>query len=134
MDRPFDVCDLDHVVLNCVDMPAMLEFYTGILGLSVERRIDAIGLVQLRAGASLVDLVAGRADDPAGPPVLNHFCLGVRADDMDVLVRFLAERKVEQVGDPAERYGARGMGPSVYVRDPEGNVVELKLLPPPGLS
>lgn len=126
MDRPFTVAELDHVVVRCRDQARALDFYGRVLGLVEERRIEAIGLVQLRAGASMVDLV------PADPPPthegrnVDHFCLGVDATDMEALVRYLRAAQVEVLGEPTERYGARGMGLSVYVLDPDGNIVELK--------
>ena len=79
MTRPFRVAELDHVVVRCRDQARSLEFYTRLLGLAEERRLEAIGLIQLRAGASLVDLV------PADPPPtdtgrnVDHYCLGVGA-------------------------------------------------------
>jgi glyoxylase I family protein len=129
MDRPFRVTELDHVVVRCRDQARSLEFYTGVLGLPEERRLEAIGLIQLRAGASLVDLV------PADPPPaeagrnVDHYCLGVDTPDMDALVRYLRGAGVEVLGDPMPRYGARGTGLSVYVLDPDGNIVELKQMP-----
>ena len=132
MDRPLRVEELDHVVIRCRDQARSLDFYTRILGLAEERRIDAIGLIQLRAGRSMVDLV------PADPPPthegrnVDHVCLGVDAPDIEAMVRWLREQGIEVLGDPAERYGARGMGLSVYVLDPDGNVIELKQKPPPG--
>ncbi len=130
--RPFRVGEIDHVVLRCVDRERALAFYTGILGLSEERRIEQIGLVQLRAGHSMVDLV------PAPEPLaekgrnVDHVCLGVEAADFEGLVGYLRSRGVELIGEPSTRYGAHGMGLSVYIRDPEGNVVELKQMPPSG--
>ncbi len=130
MERPFAVEELDHVVVRCRDQSRSLDFYTRVLGLPEERRLDAIGLIQLRAGRSLVDLV------PADPPPthegrnVDHFCLGVRVADVAALVAYLSAEGVEMLGDPMPRYGARGTGPSVYVLDPDGNVVELKQLPP----
>ena len=129
MDRPLRVAELDHVVLRCRDQSRSLDFYTRVLGCHEERRIDAIGLVQLRAGASMIDLV------PADPPPthegrnVDHVCIGVDAADMDEVVRWLRGEGVEVLGDPAERYGARGMGVSVYALDPDGNIVELKQMP-----
>ncbi|TMB16476.1 MAG: VOC family protein [Deltaproteobacteria bacterium] len=126
VERPLRVVELDHVVVRCRDQLRSLDFYTRVLGLTEERRLDAIGLIQLRAGASMVDLV------PADPPPtdagrnVDHFCLGIEANDMDRLVRYLREQSVEVLGDPMPRYGARGMGLSVYVLDPDGNIVELK--------
>ena len=108
----------------------MLDFYTRLLGLVEERRLEAIGLIQLRAGASMLDLVpAAEPRDEHGRNV-DHFCLGIEAPDLTRAMRWLGEQGVEIIGEPATRYGARGMGLSIYVRDPEGNVVELKQMPP----
>jgi glyoxylase I family protein len=129
MDRPLRVAELDHVVVRCRDQARSLDFYTRILGCPEERRVEAIGLVQLRAGASLIDLV------PADPPPthegrnVDHFCVGVVAADMDAVARWLRAEGVEVLGEPTERYGARGMGTSLYVLDPDGNIVELKRMP-----
>lgn len=129
MDRPLRVAELDHVVIRCRDQDRSLDFYTRVLGLIEERRLEVIGLIQLRAGQSMVDLV------PADPPPtdagrnVDHVCLGVEAADMEALVRYLQAERVEVLGDPMPRYGARGMGLSVYVLDPDGNIVELKQMP-----
>jgi catechol 2,3-dioxygenase-like lactoylglutathione lyase family enzyme len=126
MSNPISVADLDHVVLRCRDQDRMLDFYTRVLGLTEERRLEAIGLIQLRAGRSLIDLVPGT---PAGLEGANvdHFCLAIAPTGMDDVVRYLHDLGVETVGDPMIRYGASGYGLSVYLRDPEGNVVELKV-------
>jgi len=129
MDRPLRVAELDHVVVRCRDQARSLDFYGRILGCAEERRIEAIGLIQLRAGASMIDLV------PADPPPthdgrnVDHFCVGIVADDIEATVRWLRAQGVEVLGEPTERYGARGMGLSLYVLDPDGNVVELKRMP-----
>ena len=125
--------EIDHLVLRVVDLDAMLAFYCGALGCSVERREDAIGLVQLRAGRSLVDLVPvdgklGRAGG-AAPGVegrnLDHFCFRVEPFDEAAIRRQLQDHGVT-AGPTGQRVGAEGEGPSIYVTDPEGNVVELK--------
>lgn len=124
---------LDHLVLRVVDLDAMLGFYCGVLGCTVERRRDAIGLVQLRAGRSLIDLVtvSGKlgAAGGAGPGRegrnLDHFCLRVDPWDADAVCAHLAAHGVA-AGAVESRYGAEGEGPSIYLSDPEGNVVELK--------
>ncbi len=126
MERPFAVAELDHVVVRCRDQARALDFYGRILGCTEERRIQAIGLIQLRAGQSMVDLV------PADPPPdfaqrnVDHFCLGVEAADMESLAAWLRSQRVEVLGDAMPRYGARGNGLSIYVLDPDGNIVELK--------
>ncbi len=134
MDLPLKIREIDHVVLRCRDQARMIDFYTRVIGLVEERRLDQIGLVQLRAGASLIDLVP--ASEPRVESGLNvdHFCLGAEIADLVETVRFLRDNGVEVLGEPAQRYGARGTGLSIYLRDPEGNVVELKQMPPAGLS
>jgi glyoxylase I family protein len=129
VSRPFTATELDHVVLRCRDMDVMLSFYRDALGLPEERRVEAIGLVQLRAGRSLVDLVPDGAPGERSSVNLDHFCLDVDAADADAIVAWAHASGIETVGEPMTRYGARGYGPSVYLRDPEGNVVELKLEP-----
>jgi len=129
MEIPLKVAELDHVVLRCRDQDRAYDFYTRILGLSEERRIAQIGLIQLRAGRSMIDLVP--ADGPRVETALNvdHVCIGIEAHDLNDVVRYLRAQSVEVIGEPAMRYGAHGQGLSIYVRDPEGNVVELKQMP-----
>ena len=133
MSAPPKLLGLDHVVLRVRDLDAALRFYAGALGCTEERRIDALGLVQLRAGRSLIDLVpvdsplgkaGGGAPDPAAKNV-DHFCLRIEPFDAVALASHLRGHGIEP-GEVGERYGADGHGPSMYVRDPDGNVVELK--------
>lgn len=125
---------LDHVVIRARDAQAMTEFYCDVLGCTVEKRsTPGFGLVQLRAGSSLIDIVAvdsqlGRMGGAApGKEGLNmdHFC--VRLEDFEEqAIRDHLER-FAVVGSKLEmRYGAEGSGPSIYIQDPEGNTVELK--------
>lgn len=134
-----EIKGIDHVVLRVRDVERSLAFYCGVLGCREERRLDTLGLVQLRAGASLIDLVdvsspLGRAGGPPpGDPQegdvagrnVDHVALQLASFDESALREQLRAGGVEP-GDVAERYGAQGMGPSMYVRDPDGNVVELK--------
>lgn len=129
MQARFKVAEIDHIVLRCRDQARMLDFYTRILGLSEERRLERIGLIQLRAGAGMLDLVPAAARDEDGRNV-DHFCLGIEADDLAEAARYLRGQGVEASEEPEKRYGARGFGMSIYVRDPEGNVIELKQMPP----
>jgi len=125
--------DIDHLVLRVVDIDSMLRFYCEVLGCTVERRQDEIGLVQLRAGRSIVDLVPvngqlGRAGGAAPGKEgrnLDHFCFRIDPFDEPDLRRHLEAHGIE-AGPVTSRYGAEGRGPSIYVTDPEGNVVELK--------
>ena len=125
--------EIDHLVLRVVDLDRMLAFYCGALGCSVERRQDDIGLVQLRVGRSLIDLVPvdGKLGSAGGVAPgregrnMDHFCLRVEPFDEPGIRRHLEAMGIE-VGPVASRYGAEGEGPSIYLTDPEGNVVELK--------
>jgi glyoxylase I family protein len=124
---------IDHLVLRVVDLDVMVRFYVDTLGCTVERRQDEIGLVQLRAGRSLIDLVPvdgklgrmGGAAPGAEGRNLDHFCLRVEPFDEPALRAHLAAQGVD-AGRTESRYGAEGAGPSIYLSDPEGNVVELK--------
>jgi len=125
--------EIDHLVLRVVDLERMVRFYCDALGCSVERRQEALGLVQLRAGRSLLDLVpvAGKLGQAGGAAPgrearnLDHFCFRVEPFDEVAIRRQLQAHGVE-AGPLESRYGAEGTGPSLYITDPEGNVVELK--------
>lgn len=135
--HPFQLLQIDHVVLRVRDVAAMQAFYCDVLGCTVERRQDAIGLLQLRAGASLIDLVGADCEigrmGGAAPGVeghnMGHLCLRAQPFDCDAIVVHLQAHGV-RVGEFGVRYGAEGVGPSQYLFDPEGNLVELK--GPPG--
>lgn len=127
------ITGIDHLVLRAHDQQKLVDFYTGVLGLTVEKRQDAIGLVQLRAGSSLIDIVSvdgvlGRMGG-AGPAAegrnLDHFCLNVAGFDLEAVKAHLTAHGVE-VGAEGLRYGSGGEGLSVYLQDPEGNGLELR--------
>jgi glyoxylase I family protein len=131
-----EIQSLDHVVLRVADLERSLRFYRDMLGCTEERRIDAIGLIQLRAGTSLIDLVPvdsplGRAGGIAPLPSdkggrnMDHFALALGTFDEDEICSHLQGYGVEP-GEVSRRYGAGGNGPSMYIRDPDGNTVELK--------
>jgi glyoxylase I family protein len=124
--------EIDHVVIRAADVAALTRFYCDALGCRVEREQRDLQLVQLRAGRSLIDLIAigGPLDresgkgDPAGRN-MDHLCLRVEPFDGDALKAHLASFGA-QPGEVVERYGAEGNGPSLYLFDPEGNMLELK--------
>lgn len=128
-----NVLGIDHLVLRVRSLPAMIAFYRDVLGCRIEREQPELGLVQLRAGASLIDLVdvagslgrAGGTAPGAEGRNLEHFCLRVEPFDVAAIRREL-EAQGCAAGEPAMRYGAEGEGLSMYLQDPEGNVVELK--------
>jgi catechol 2,3-dioxygenase-like lactoylglutathione lyase family enzyme len=131
-----EIRGLDHVVVRVTDIEASLRFYRDVLGCEVERRLEELGLVQLRAGASLIDLVpvasplgkAGGAAPPAadaGGRNMDHFAVELASFDERAIREHLEGFDIV-AGEVAPRYGARGNGPSMYIQDPDGNVVELK--------
>jgi len=130
---PLELLGLDHVVLRVADPDRALRFYTDVLGCTVERHLEELGLLQLRAGAHLIDLVP--VDSPLGRPGgpapgddarnVDHFALQLTSFDEPALRAHLEAHGVAP-GEVGQRYGAQGMGPSMYVKDPDGNVVELK--------
>ncbi len=129
----FAVAGIDHIVLRVKDLPAMLRFYSEVLGCPVERRNDEIGLIQLRAGTSLIDMVPvdgrlGRAGGAAPGDQgrnLDHFCLRLEPFDLEAVRAHLAAHGVA-LGESGLRYGAGGEGLSVYLSDPDGNQLELR--------
>ncbi len=133
----FTVQGIDHVVLRVVDVEGMIRFYQDVLGCAVERRKDDLGLIQLRAGRSLIDLVdvngeigrKGGAAPGAEARNMDHLCLRIDPFDEAPIRTHLRAHGVE-AGELVTRYGAEGDGPSLYIQDPEGNTVELK--GPPG--
>ena len=130
---PFRLRQLDHIVLRAIDPAALEDFYCRVLGCTVERRQEAIGLVQLRAGASLIDLVGidgklgrlGGAAPGAEGHNVDHICLAVEGYD-EAAIRAHLDAHGVRVGESGSRYGAQGEGPSLYLYDPQGNMIELK--------
>lgn len=125
--------EIDHVVIRAADPAALARFYCDVIGCTFEREQRDIGLVQLRAGRSLIDVIpaGGKLDRDAGAPPagaggnMDHLCLRVEPFDAAALEAHLAAHGAHP-GEVAERYGAEGLGPSLYCFDPEGNMVELK--------
>lgn len=129
----FRIRHIDHIVLRVSDLDAMLNFYLDVLGCTLEKIQEGPGLYQVRAGSSLIDLVpvegklgreGGAAPGKEGRN-LDHFCISVEPFDGEVIIGYLQGKGIA-CGKVESRYGAEGQGPSIYVTDPEGNVVELK--------
>lgn len=125
----FAIKGLDHVVLRVADLDRAVRFYCEVLGCREERRVESISLVQLRAGAALIDLILAEGTPDPGPVSgranMDHFALRIEPFDEAELRAHLTAHGVE-AGEVATRYGAEGDGPSLYITDPDGNRVELK--------
>ena len=118
----FEPLGLDHVVLRVSDQEASRRFYTEVLGCTVDHFNARISLLQLRFGEHLIDLLPGTPSAEG----LDHLCLSVRCADLRPVRDALAGRGVRIEGDVSERRGAFGTGPSLYIRDPDGYLIELK--------
>ena len=125
---------IDHIVLRTSQPQKMIDFYCQVLGCTLERTLPAdVGLNQLRAGNSLIDIIAtdsqlGRSGGP--PPSesgnnLDHFCLQIEAITENELQDYLSGLGIT-TSDFETRYGAQGYGPSTYIKDPDNNTIELK--------
>jgi glyoxylase I family protein len=131
---PFAVQRIDHVVLRVADPARSIDFYTRVLGCTVERVREHLGLVHLRAGASMIDLVdvAGKLGAPGGAAAgesghnVDHVCLRIEPFDEAAIVAHLAAHGIAPRGPAEDNFGAEGDGPSLYFRDPDGNAVEVK--------
>ncbi len=133
MRPPFTLRKIDHVVLRVRDLEASLAFYRDVLGCTLDKVQDKLGLWQMRAGESLIDLVpldgllgkiGGAGPEREGRNV-DHFAVQVMPFDEATIRAHLAAYNVT-ITDSGRRYGAEGTGPSIYVADPDGNIVELK--------
>lgn len=129
-----EILQIDHIVLRTDKLEQMLSFYHDVLGCKVERETSPeFGLIQLRAGNALIDLVTtdGKLGKlGGGPPTstennVDHFCLQLKAISELEIMNHLNAHNIK-TGEFSDRYGAQGMGRSIYIKDPEGNTVELR--------
>ena len=130
-----DVVDIDHIAIRVSDLEESLGFYRDLLGLETrdEDRFDAgeVPFVAVVAGGRHIHLVpTDEAIDVGG----EHLCLLVRSDAVDtrgeideLIDEIEAAGYTVEEGEPYERYGAYGNDWAIYLRDPDGRRVELKL-------
>lgn len=131
--QPFTIKHIDHIVLRVKDLERSITFYGEVFGAELVKRRDDLGLVHLRAGTSMIDLVdiQGELGRKGGAAAGNerrnvdHFCLRIEPFDEDVLVRHLQSFGLTPE-KAAVRFGAEGHGLSIYCFDPDGNQIELK--------
>jgi catechol 2,3-dioxygenase-like lactoylglutathione lyase family enzyme len=133
-DRPFEIKRLDHLVLRVQDLQRAVAFYRDVLGCTVARERPTLGRVHLQAGSSMIDLVSveGALGSRGGPAAgaqgrnLEHLCLRIEPFDEAALREHLTMHGVAVYGQVSSNLGAEGDGLSLYLRDPDGNGVELK--------
>ncbi|WP_313340941.1 VOC family protein [Stenotrophomonas sp.] len=132
--RPFEIQRIDHVVLRVQDLARSVAFYRDVLGCTVARERPSLGMVHLHAGASMIDLISvdgslgqrGGAAAGAQGRNLEHLCLRVEPFDEGQLREHLQMHAIAVEGKVSSNMGAEGDGLSLYLRDPDGNAVELK--------
>jgi glyoxylase I family protein len=134
LNPTFGVERIDHVVLRVFDIERSIDFYCRVLGCDVAKRRDDLGLVHLRAGVSMIDLV--RIDGPlgrrggVGPGKegrnMDHLCLRIGPFNEAKIIAHLDAHNVEHSAKAQVNFGAEGNGPSIYFVDPDGNEIELK--------
>jgi glyoxylase I family protein len=129
------IAQMDHIVLNVSDIDKSLEFYAGVLGLAAERvedyRSGKIGFPSVRVNEhTIIDLFPPERQEQSGSagraPNLNHLCLATDNEDMDAVTSYLSDHGIAVETGPIRRWGARGNGTSVYFRDPDNNLVEVR--------
>lgn len=129
---PFQLEGIDHLLLLVDGMPKALTFYCDVIGCSIEDRLPQYGMVQLRAGAALIDLVDIGCDEGAwarpnvaGGRNLDHLCIAISKHKESELRAHLKSHDIAIVEEGVHG-GARGESLSLYVKDPSGNTIELK--------
>jgi catechol 2,3-dioxygenase-like lactoylglutathione lyase family enzyme len=132
MEAVMKVKGFDHLVLSVQDVDRSLKFFQDILGLKAERleeyRKGEAPFPSVRLSAtSVIDLV--RSKEPRHGQNVDHFCLIVEPTDLEALASGLKGKGVEVVGTTGRRWGAQGWGVSLYIKDPDGNTIELKCHP-----
>ncbi len=135
MSAPFALTGIDHVVLLVGDMDRATQFYTEVIGCTIEKDQPRFGLRQLRAGAALIDLVDISGDngawarpEVAGGRNVDHVALGIEPADPEAVRSHLTDHAVEII-EEGDRTGALGDTFSFYIRDPDGNQIELSFPP-----
>ena len=131
---PFLVQRIDHLVLRVQDLERSVAFYRSVIGCEVVRNRPDLGLIHLRTGASMIDLIStngklGRLGG-AAPAIegrnVDHLCLRVEPFDETQIVEHLQSHGAFPRGPAAPNFGAEGEGLSLYFEDPDGNVIKLK--------
>ena len=122
MERPFTLDHLDHVVLRVRDLEKSLAFYR-MLGGDVQGEVRAGTPVRITRGQSII--LQGRKDYvPAEVGSVDHINLMIRGPNIWDVAAYLKENGAQLVGEPTESRA----GPTVNVRDPDGYVLEIRIM------
>lgn len=126
----FAVQSLDHLVLTVRDPDATIAFYAEVLGLRADSFLATDGTTRwaLSFGAQKINLHPASApfDPKASHPTPGSADLCFLTEtDIDLWVQHLSDHEIEIIDGPIKRTGATGPLLSVYVRDPDGNLIEI---------
>jgi glyoxylase I family protein len=131
-NTPFELRAIDHVVLIVDDLERAAKWYADVVGATEEHSLRQFGMVQLRAGASMIDLVdaASEKGEWARPKVdggrnMDHLCLEIGPVTKAAMQAHLKKHELE-IEEEGWRSGAKGQGYSWYIRDPWDHQIELK--------
>jgi len=124
---------IDHLVIRARNLEEMISFYCNVVGCSLDKRVDELGLVHLRTGTSMIDLISvdGKLGVMGGAPPeiegrnMDHLCLRVEDFSGEAILIHLESNGVA-ASEVYNNYGAEGYGASIYIKDPEGNTIEFK--------
>jgi glyoxylase I family protein len=124
---------IDHLVIRARNLEEMVSFYCNVVGCSLDKRVDELGLVHLRTGTSMIDLISvdGKLGVMGGAPPeiegrnMDHLCLRVEDFSDEAILAHLKSNGVA-ASEVYNNYGAEGYGASIYIKDPEGNTIEFK--------
>jgi catechol 2,3-dioxygenase-like lactoylglutathione lyase family enzyme len=127
------ITELDHIVLRVRDVETSLRFYTQVLGLPAERveqwRAGEIRFPSARLNADTIIDFFGSDQKPIGREGAknqDHFCMVIEPTDMEELKAKFEGIGVDIQAGPGKRWGSHGDGISLYIYDPDDNVVELR--------
>jgi glyoxylase I family protein len=132
--NPLQLRGVDHVALRVRSLDRSIAFYCSVLRCEVAARNEDAGIVHLRAGAQMIDLIwlegrmgkSGGAEPRVEARNMHHICLAYEPHDSDALFAYLDAQKIEHSAKPQDNLGAGGQGTSVYLADPDENLIEVK--------
>ncbi len=128
------IVEMDHIVLRCRDVDASLRFYNEVLGMEI-LRLDEFkaGNIRFPSARLNADTIIDFFPSPDQPPIgkdgiknQDHFCMVIEPQDMEALKSKCLSLGIEVQQGPGTRWGAHGNGTSLYIYDPDDNVVELR--------
>ena len=128
-----NITEMDHIVLRTKDVERSLRFYTEVLGMQAERveqwRAGEVRFPSARLNAdTIIDFFASDDIPDSRDAARNqdHFCMVIDYTDMEALKASFEEIGVDIQAGPGKRWGSHGDGISLYIYDPDDNVVELR--------